>query len=333
MTDDTGIFQHAKYTVPDPSHGYTTDDNARALIMAVMLYDTFGCSKYLDLAYKYMHFLIYAKGEKLFRNFMGYDRRFQEKEGSEDCFGRCIWSLGYVSTSSNLPSGLRETADWILRETAAGCRKFQYIRGKAYTLLGLCCLKRAEVDDTIRELTRDIIGSFDREAKDGWRWFEDRISYCNAVIPLALLEAYDTLKEKRWLDIGIESLGFLLSNTFCGNVFNPVGCSGWLIKDGIPAEYDQQPVEACETLLACTKAYEITGDIIYLNRAESCFEWYVGKNIAGVSLIDPYTGGCMDGITLNGLNQNEGAESLVSWFIAWLTWNQKKDYWKREKKK
>ncbi len=329
MTDDTGMFQHTKYTVPDPTHGYTTDDNARALIMATLLFETFGCPKYLDLAYRYMRFLLYAWDGKWFRNFMDYDRRFGEEKGSEDCFGRCLWSLGHVSACSALPSGLRATADCLLRTTVAGCRNLRFIRGKAYALLGLCRWRKAGMEDAVRELAADIACAFDRNARDGWRWFENRITYCNAVIPLALLEAYDTLQEKRWQDIGLESLGFLLDATFRGDIFHPVGCNGWFERSGKPAEYDQQPVEACETLMACVKAYGITKEQEYLKRAESCLAWYTGKNIAGVSLIDPDTGGCMDGITPAGPNRNEGAESLVSWLIAWLIWDQAKNLWER----
>ena len=35
LTDCVGILQHARFSVPDPQHGYSTDDQARALIVAV----------------------------------------------------------------------------------------------------------------------------------------------------------------------------------------------------------------------------------------------------------------------------------------------------------
>jgi hypothetical protein len=332
MTDDTGIFQHAKYTVPDPSHGYTTDDNARALIMATQMHETFECPKYLDLVYRYMQFLLYAWDGNWFRNFMGYDRKFLEQKGSEDCFGRCIWSLGYAKASRSLPSGLRTTADWLLRAATERCRELRYIRGKSYALLGLCRWGNPDVEDIIRGLATDITIVFDQNSGHGWHWFEERITYCNAIIPFALLEASDAIAESCWRDIGLESLNFLLDATFRENTFYPVGCNGWLEKTGHPAEYDQQPVEACETLLTCVKAYEITGDSKYLDRAQSCLAWYTGKNSLGISLIDKDTGGCMDGITPTGPNQNEGAESLISWWLALLSWKKTTSTYERSSK-
>lgn len=328
MTDDTGMFQHAKYTVPDPSYGYTSDDNARALIMAAMLYETSGSRKYLDLAHIYMHFLLYARKGEGFRNFMDYDRNFHEEKGSDDCFGRCIWSLGYVSACSVLSQGLRETADYLLREMTGGCRNLRFIRSKAYAVLGLCHWGNGE-KNMLRKLASDIARAFERNADGGWRWFEDKITYCNASLPLSMLEAYSAVSERRWLDTGLESLDFLLNTTFREGVFHPIGCNGWLEKGKEAAGYDQQPVEACETLLACVKAYGITKDKKYMEYAKGCLDWYTGKNTAGISLIDPDTGGCMDGITPSGPNKNQGAESLVSWLIAWLVWNKAKNCYKR----
>jgi len=322
MTDDTGIFQHARYTVPDPSHGYTTDDNARALIMAVSMHEAFGRQKYLDLVYRYMGFLLYAWDGGWFRNFMGYDRTFTEKRGSDDCFGRCVWSLGYALSSRRLPSGLKAAADWLMRSAAEKCRELRYIRGKAYAILGLCRQDNLEAEGVTRRLAADIAAAFDRHSGHEWRWFEDRMTYCNAIIPFALLEASAVTSESRWREIGLESLDFLLDATFRGDTFHPVGCKGWFERSGRCAEYDQQPVEACETLLACVKAYDMTGDSKYLDRARSCLAWYTGKNSLGTSLVDKETGGCMDGLTPAGPNRNEGAESLISWWLAWLSWEK-----------
>lgn len=321
MTDATGIFQHAKYAVPDPAHGYTTDDNARALLVAAMLWERFRVPRYLDLAYIYLRFILNAKNGDGFRNFMDYHHRFSEVTGSEDCFGRVIWSLGYVVSSSSLPRGLRQAAAFLLRETTGRAYRLQSIRGRAYTLLGLSLWQGADTN-LIRKLAGDLVRLYQQNSGEGWRWFEEKITYCNASVPLALLAAFARVPEKKWLETGLASLDFLLTATIREGIFQPVGCKGWYERGKEIALYDQQPVEAGETLLACVKAYRITKDRRYLDAAETCYDWYLGKNIAGVSLIDPDTGGCMDGITPDGPNKNEGAESLLSWFFAWLVWDE-----------
>ena len=321
MTDETGIFQHAKYSVPDPAHGYTTDDNARALLVAAMLWERFGFPEYLDLAYIYLRFVLGAKNGDGFRNFMDYNRQFPEATGSEDCFGRVIWSLGYVVSSSLLPRGLRQTAGFLLQEISGRSERLQSVRGKAFSLLGLSLWGGAD-PRLIRKLAGDLVRLYQQNTGEGWRWFEEKLTYGNALIPLSLLEAFGRAPERKWLETGLASLDFLLETTIREGVFQPVGCKGWYERGKEIAVYDQQPVEAGETVLACVKAYRLTKERRYLEAAKTSYDWFLGKNIAGVSLIDPDTGGCMDGITPDGPNRNEGAESLISWFLAWLVWDE-----------
>lgn len=320
MTDDTGMLQHAKRSVPDPSEGYTADDNARALIMASLLFELTGKRKYMDLAARYLAFLLYAQNGAWFRNFMDYDRRFSEERGSEDCFGRCMWALGFTASRTALPETLRGTADDLLRQTAPSCGGLTHLRSKAYAVIGLSHWKGSRSRNLALRMAAEIGDAYERCAAPGWSWFEDKITYCNSVLPWAMLIAHETTGEKKYRDIGLASLDFLLDRTFAGGVFRPVGCKGWLPKGGVPAEFDQQPVEACETLLVCLKAGKLTGRGLYRERARQCLDWYTGRNSRGVSLIDPDTGGCMDGLTPGAPNPNEGAESLVSWMIASLAW-------------
>ena len=320
MTDDTGMFQHTKYAVPDPSRGYTADDNARALIMAVLFFERTRKQKYLDLIVRYLRFLLVAQNGAWFRNFMDYDRHFIEEKGSQDCFGRCIWALGFTASRPALPAGFRETAEFLLRQTVPGCHELTFLRSKAYALIGLHHWRNGQSRELLTQLASALGVTYEHGAGTGWKWFEDELTYCNAVLPWAMLAAHETTKEKKFLEIGLESLDFLLSVTFAGGVFRPVGCKGWFRKGQTPAEFDQQPVEACETLLSCLKAYELTGKDMYRECAGQCLDWYTGQNSLGVSLIDPETGGCMDGLTPEGANRNEGAESLVSWEISSLTW-------------
>lgn len=320
MTDDTGMFQHAKYAVPDPAKGYTTDDNARALIMAALLFEMAREDRYLDLVSRYLRFLIYAQKGAWFRNFMNYDRHFAEEKGSQDCFGRCLWALGFTVSRSCIPDGIRDAADSLLKQTASGCDELSFLRSKAYAAIGLSYWKDSCADGYMQQFADDICKAYESTAKPDWKWFEDEITYCNAVLPWALLKVYGITREERYLKIGIESLDFLLKNTFENDIFSPIGCKGWFKKGKSAAEFDEQPVEACETMLACLTAHKLTGKNAYFDRARQCFMWYTGQNTLGISLIDPDTGGCMDGLTPNGPNRNEGAESLVSWMIASLVW-------------
>jgi len=319
MTDDTGMLQHSIYGVPQLSEGYTSDDNARALIMAVMLFEKTKEKKVESLIYKYTSFLCYAQNSNgTFRNFMGYNREFLEKEGSEDCFGRCLWALCYAYSNPSTPRNIKITV-WALIENALqNCTKLTYPRAKAYAIIGLRYLNTKKTNGLIAELASSLAKQYDKFKEDEWHWFEDSMAYCNSVFPLAMLNSYEATKDDLYKHIGYESLGFLESKTFRNGYFKPIGCKGWLSKGKAAAEFDEQPVEACEMTLAYLKAYKLSGKYIFLGKARTCFSWYRGLNSKNLSLVDTETGGCYDGITANGLNLNQGAESVVSFWIAYL---------------
>jgi hypothetical protein len=320
MTDDTGMFQHARFSVPDLLKGYTTDDNVRALIMAVMLYEKLQKPAYLALVYRYLGFVLYAQNETgRFRNFMTYDRQFTEREGSEDCFGRCLWALGYTQASAAMPSGIKEACIGAVNRALPNIRILTWTRGQAYTLIGLCFIGSPAVDHLICELADSLYDRFEHNAGDeDWQWFEDNITYDNAVLPWALFAAYSRLGQDRLLRVARKSLSFLDLVTFRDGYFRPVGCNGWLVRGTEPAQYDEQPLEACTATLAHLAAYEATGDTAMLELAGRSFAWYSGENSRRECLIDSETGGCCDGITPSGLNRNQGAESIVSYCVARL---------------
>jgi hypothetical protein len=322
MTDATGMLQHAKYSVPNPNFGYTADDNARALIMAAMLWEASAQPKYLELLYRYLSFLLYARQGSWFRNVMDFDRHFAEERGSEDCFGRCIWALGYIVSRPSLPRDCQLTARELLQEVLPGCGELNHLRAKSYALIGLLHWQSAPALATAAVLAGDLIRQYAARSEPGWEWFEDHVTYCNAVIPWALLDYYAHSQEEKALAAAVSSLDFLFAHTCKNGVFYPIGCHGWL-KPGTPAAlHDQQPVEACESLLASLKAYQLTGEKRYQHCARQCFRWYTGQNSRQTGLISPASGGCMDGITAAGLNGNQGAESLISWIISALVWEK-----------
>jgi hypothetical protein len=278
------------------------------------------------LIYRYASFILNAQNESgTFRNFMDYNRNFIEEEGSEDCFGRCLWALGYIVGSPGIPQNIKIACESMIIKAMPNIEKLRFIRGKAYSIIGLSYMDEGYTRTYIEELANSLTEEYDKHSEGEWNWFEESVTYCNAVMPWALLKAYRVLGDKKLLDIAVKSMQFLEEKTFTSQYFQPIGCKGWLEKNKQAALFDQQPVEACEMFLVLLEAYKVTHDIHYLKRAKICFEWYQGRNCKGLCLIDHETGGCYDGITQEGLNYNQGAESLISYYIAHLTIMNHKD--------
>ena len=320
MTDDTGIFQHGKFSIPDPNFGYTTDDNCRALIATILLYQRDKNEIYLQMTSWYLSFMTYAFKNGWYQNFMNYQRHFIDQQLSQDCFGRCLWALGYLLSQQNLPAGLIHAAETLLAHSVKQSKELTYIRAKSYSILGL--IYSGQYQQEAELLAEDLMLQYAKHSDENWLWFENGIYYCNAIMPWSLLLLAQISGNEDYRTVGLKSLDFLLTITFDQKQFCPVGCDGWFEKHGTKALYDQQPVEACETLLACLTAYELTGKQIYYEKAQQCYNWYLGANIQKVCLIDSESGGCFDGITQRGVNLNQGAESLISWLISWLCWHK-----------
>jgi hypothetical protein len=346
LTDDTGIFQHTKFGVPDRTKGYTTDDNSRALIAAVLLYKNNNDTSSLDLIHTYISFIHHSQNEDgSFKNFMDYNRVFIEDNGSEDCLGRTLWALGFALSESCVPDNLQNTCRYMINAALPHLQAVKSPRAMAYAIIGLSYML-----ETTGALTYDFPYSYEEKGSEAvnflpkkiitnlvdelaarlhmqygivkgvdWHWFEDSITYGNAMLPWALLKASRLTGRTDFKETAKESLDFLASKTFAAvGCFKPIGSHGWLHRNGKPALYDEQPIEACETLLAFLEAYRVLGDKAYLYQATLCYQWYLGKNSLGVSLIDPQTGGCYDGIHASGLNLNQGSESIISYSIAHL---------------
>ena len=320
MTDDTGMFQHARFSIPDLDKGYTTDDNARALIMAVMLHENLPKTDYLSLVYRYLGFVLYAQNEGGgFRNFMTYSRQFTEDEGSEDCFGRCIWALGYTLASPAMPGGIKNACAAAVKRALPRIPTITSLRGQADTMIGLGLIGGNEAKDFMPVLAESLLTQYEQCATQDWHWFEDQLTYDNAVLPWALFVAFHQLGQDKLLRTARKSLEFIDQITFRNGYFQAIGCKGWMMQGAEPAQYDEQPIEACSTALAHLVAYDVTGEGAMLELARRSFDWYSGKNACGISLIDDETGGCCDGLTPDGINQNQGAESIVGYAIAKLS--------------
>ena len=325
LTDDVGIFQHSIYGVSDLAKGYTADDNSRALILAVMLFERFREKKYLNLISKYLSFILYAqKDNGKFRNLMSFERKFLEEEGSEDCFGRCLWALGRTSSSPSIPKSIKKSCQHMLNKVLENWSELESPRAKAYSIVGLSLLTQTEkTTGLIDTLSMSLVAQYSQYKEGNWHWFEDSMTYGNAFFPWSILKAYIVLKKDILLETARESMEFLEGIILKGAYFKPIGCNGWLVKGNKPAEYDEQPLEACETLLLYLDYYDISGNKKVLDHAVKCFCWYLGLNSKSLSLIDEETGACYDGLNEMGLNYNQGSESIISYGIAFMAISKK----------
>jgi hypothetical protein len=322
LTDDTGLLQHASYIVPDRSHGYCTDDNARALVVSAKFYDLFRAPEADRLLGIYLAFLKYAqRDDGLFHNFMAYDRQFLDEVGGDDCYGRALWGLGYAMFRG--PGPYFNLAKELIERALVNLGTLN-LRGRAYGLLGLYYyLQRyPEAEDIVEKMDRLAAAQadlFEDARHDDWLWFEQIVSYDNAVIPQALFVAYEATGEERYRRIARESLDFLLATCLRGDHLSLVGNDGWHVRGGQQANFDQQPIDACGLVEACKVAFRLTGEREYLKYMRLAFDWFLGVNDVGVPLYDFKTGGCSDGLQTGGANQNQGAESTLCCLLSLLT--------------
>ena len=330
LTDDTGILQHATFTIPDRFHGYCTDDNARALmVVAIARKYLLTNGAYFDsLSGLYLSFLQYAFNNKKnrFRNFMSYSRHWTEEVGSEDSNGRALWALGKaVNHLDN--SGQMAMSTTLFNKAIKAAEHFKSPRAIAFTLVGIhAYLHKFAGDSEVRRI-REIVANrlfdqFKSYASEDWLWLESSLNYANGKLPHALILSGQWMQRNDMTDMGLKSLKWLLSIQTEDEHFVPIGNAGWYKKDGSKARFDQQPIEANAMIEACVEAFNVTRDKMWIDNAVMCFNWFLGLNDLNMPLYDPKTGGCRDGLMADGINQNEGAESSLAWLLSLMTLNK-----------
>ena len=326
MTDDTGMLQHASFTIPNLREGYTTDDNARALLVSALL-EELGNGDAVDLASRYLAFIWYAfDGETgRFRNFMDYQRHWVKGDGSDDSHGRALWALGTVLARSTTPS-LHSMAGRLFEQALPAILKTTSPRAWAFALMGIHEYSRRFAGDRrVGQVREELAGRLMRlyadHHSDEWRWFEDGLTYCNAALPHALLMSGESIQDPAMTEVGLESLAWLADLQRAdteGGHFVPVGSNGFYRRGGERVRFDQQPVEAQATVSACLEAYRITGDRHWNKEAHRAFEWFLGRNDLNLPIYDPTTGGCRDGLHPDRPNENQGAESMLAFLQSLL---------------
>jgi glycosyltransferase involved in cell wall biosynthesis len=324
MTDKTGMLQHALFTVPNYREGYTTDDNARALMVSVLL-EELGHGEAFKLASQYLAFIGYAFNTETgrFRNFMDYQRYWLEESGSDDSHGRALWALGTVLGRSTTPA-LQSMAGRLFEQALPAILETTSPRAWAFALIGIHEYLRRFAGDrrasqVREELARRMLALYQNNRADDWCWYEDGLTYCNAALPHALLMCGQWIPNNAMKEAGLESLRWLadLQRADAGH-FVPIGSNGFYRRGSERARFDQQPVEAQAMISACLEAYGITGDKRWRKEAQRAFDWFLGRNDLNLTIYDPTTGGCRDGLHPDRANENQGAESSLAYLQALL---------------
>jgi glycosyltransferase involved in cell wall biosynthesis len=330
MTDDTGMLQHAIFSVPNAREGYTTDDNARALIVSNTLLkkaSLYTCgADFTELSHRYLAFLWFAfsPDRGRFANFLGYDRKWLEEVGSEDSHGRSLWALGTVLGHSQ-DVGLRGAAGRLFEAAMPAALRFSSPRAWAFSILGMQAYLDWFPGDRAIQSARNMLADrlldiYEQSRSATWHWFEKSLAYSNARLSQALILSGWRSSNRKMMATGIESLEWLVATQHRGDeeIFVPVGSNGFFTEGKEKARFDQQPVEAAATISACLETYRLTNEKRWLEEAKRIFGWFLGKNDLQVPLYDSATGGCRDGLHPDRANENQGAESTLSFLMALL---------------
>lgn len=322
LSDATGMFQHSLYSVPDRNHGYCIDDNARALLLMNRL-ASLPDEKHDKWAPIYASFIQYAwnADQGAFRNFMGFDRAWLEEIGSEDSFGRTLWAIG-VTARDNRLGQLRRWASNLFDQVAGHSLKLVSPRTHAFSILGATAMMEAHpghalAREIVTAMADQLLALVERNRRPDWAWFEIVLAYDNCRLPEALLLAGKALGRQDMIDVGLETLDWIMTQqTAEKGHFRAVGTDSFGKPYARPEPFDQQPLEAWATIDACAVAHELTGDAAWRQKAVTAYRWYLGENDLGLALADPATGECFDGLMPHGVNLNQGAESVLAFHLA-----------------
>jgi len=324
LTDDTGIVQHAKYGIPNLKEGYCLDDNARALIMALMAYQRNKSKEAFELLPVYLSYIHYMQTEDgNFRNFLSFNRQYLDEVGSEDSFGRTVWALGHLigCASSN---SYREFAMEIFHKSFPHFKALKHLRGMANTIIGISSYLQVVPSDEgmvteLVRLTQPLIDAYESNQSDDWQWFEEKMTYDNGILPLALLHSCEITGNEKAKHVALKTMAFLDRLTLSSGYLSPVGNDGWYYRGGTFPAFDQQAIETMAMVLMHFQAYKIFRKPQYIEKMFLSYKWFLGENTLRAPLYDHETKGCCDGLLPTGINRNQGAESTLAYLISHLT--------------
>ncbi|TWU46958.1 glycosyltransferase family 4 protein [Rubripirellula reticaptiva] len=324
LSDSTGIIQHAIYSIPDHTHGYCTDDNARGLILTVLLEEQGNDKTDVNsLSSRYAAFLngAFNRDTGRFRNFMSFDRRWLEEDGSDDSQGRAMWALGTCIGRSRR-AGLASWARELFHRALPACEQTTSPRTWALGIIGIHEYLRRYGGDRAavtmaQQLADRLVEMYRVTATDDWPWFEDITTYNNAKLSQALITHGRLVDDQRAVEIGLTSLRWLCEKQLSPQGrFRPIGSNGFSRDGGIAAVYDQQAIEAHAMVSASIEAFAVAKDSFWNEQAHLAFDWFLGRNDLGQPIYDASTGGCFDGLMENQVNENQGAESTLAFLLS-----------------
>jgi len=314
MTDSTGIIQFADKSRPLKQSGYTVDDNARALMVAMGM-EGQEREKLIGI---YIRFLKEAQDSRGVWQNLKVDGKFLPVQNSEDSMGRGILAASFAA-DCKIPE-TEKIAEEMLKKALPRALQFNSPRAVAYTLLGvvnfISCRHKPNLLPKAKDLAQKLMRSYEINHSRKWLWFEERLTYCNALLPHSLFGFYRVSGDTRALKIARDTLNFLTDSLFQKGYLNIVGNHGWWQKKSFIPPFDQQPVDAASVVLACLEAFIITSDEEYAVKARTAYEWYWGKNINAMPLYNKHTQGCHDALVPDGVNLNQGAEAVISFLMA-----------------
>ena len=317
LTTREGIIQHADHEVPDPSFGYSIDDNARAAIVCLWHYNKYNDSSVLQLFNIYYGFIKKVRMEYgSFHNFLSFTEQLLDSEGSEDSIGRTIWALGEIAANHPDEKIQKEATEIIKGTQLEKHHLHKNIRSKAFIMLGL--LAADQTEEAIK-WADELVEAYKEAGTDEWQWFEDSLRYDNGLLPYALAKAYLKTKHSKYLNIAVKTFDWLDEQSRKNGTPIPIGQNGWYFKGKDKALYDQQPLEAATMVLAACAMFEATKERKYVDKALNWISWYYGNNMNKKSIFNKETSGIFDALTEKGVNLNQGAESIVTYLLAYLT--------------
>jgi hypothetical protein len=321
LTDHNAVLQHAKFSVPARREGYTVDDNARALVFAARAQSLWPSRRLLGMQRKLIAFLLLMQSQDgRFHNLMDFSQRIVDEATVGDHLGRVLWATGTLIRTDSA-EGIKASARLIFDRALPWARASTSPRTKAYACLGLAERLRVDSKDgnlitNLREQTENLLELYSGNRASDWEWFENILSYDNARLSQALLAAYQGLGEKRYLDAAGQTLEFLSNVTTIDEIHVPIGNRGWYSRGGKRALYDQQPIDVGAMTETISLAYKQTRSEQYEKTLRQALGWFLGQNTKSVEVYESGTGACCDGITPEGLNQNQGSESTISFLLA-----------------
>jgi len=321
LTDSFGILQFARFAEADRKSGYTLDDNARALLLCAKAYVRDPSDSLNRMMHCYLNFIENVCQDDGFFNIVNFKKEYEELN-ADDAIGRLLMSLGYILSKEELPVEIFNRSYNIFKKALKHLDNIKSPRAIAFSIIGISYylerIKSSSIKKKIITMSEELVRLYEACSSKEWQWFEEVVSYSNAILPKALLMSYKVTKQKSFLRVAKKTLNFLIDNSFKEDEYLPIGQNGWFVKGSESNLFDQQPEEISTMVLSLAEAYEITSEEKYRDYAMEVFEWFLGKNHLGQMVYDENSGGCYDGLGKNSLNFNQGSESAIMYLLARL---------------